>query len=293
MSILITGANGQLAHDLLARFGQRAIGVARDQCDLADDASVRRTLVERQPETVINCAAYNNVDQAETEPELAYRVNALGPRTLAEQCEQMGVQLVHVSTDYVFSGATRDVPWCENDRPDPCSAYGVSKLAGEHFVLSTDPRFLVVRTCGLYGVGGSNFVRTMLRLAQTRSRLSIVSDQHCTPTATSDLAMWIDALIASKAAGLVHATNGGSTTWIEFADAIFSAAELSVEIEPISSADFGAKATRPLYSVLDNTLLDSVLDNTLLESMLGVERRDWRTAVTTFVRDLCSSDAGS
>ena len=271
MRILATGGAGQLAGELRDR-GEGVTTLTRGELDITDAAAVRSALDAHRPDAVINCAAYNLVDQAEDEPDVAYRVNALGPRTLAAACREAGVHLIHVSTDYVFGGdADRRTPLTEADRPAPLSAYGVSKLAGEQFVLAADPSFAVVRTCGLYGRHGGNFVRTMLRLAESRDAVSVVADQRCTPTSCADLAGWLLTLTKDRTAGLVHATNTGETTWAEFAAAVFKAAGLSTRVEPITSAEFGAKAPRPPYSVL---ACDRLRD-----------RRHWREAVAEFVAD--------
>ena len=269
MTILVTGGGGQLAGAIRDR-DPAAVLLGRGEADVTDAASVRAAIERHRPDVLINCAAYNAVDRAEEEPEAAFRVNAIGPRTLAAACRTAGVDLIHVSTDYVFGGdADRRTPLREGDRPAPLSAYGVSKLAGEQFVLAADPSFAVIRTCGLYGRRGGNFVRTMLRLAESREEVSVVDDQRCTPTNCADLAGWLLELAGGRAGGLIHATNDGETTWAGFAAAVFEAAGLPIRVEPITSAQFGAKAARPPYSVL---ACDRVPD-----------RRHWRDAVTEFV----------
>jgi dTDP-4-dehydrorhamnose reductase len=205
---------------------------------------------------VINVAAYNLVDRAEEEPEVAYRVNALGPRNLALSCGEIGATLFHVSTDFIFGLDTdRKTPYRELDAPGPLSAYGLSKLAGEYFVRSLCPRHFVMRTCGLYGIecsrGKGNFVETMLRLGAERDSLNVVNDQRCTPSWTMDIAHAILALLETDQYGLYHATNSGSMTWYEFAAEIFGQAGITVELHPITSDQFGAAAQRPGYSVLD------------------------------------------
>lgn len=280
MTILITGSRGQLGTELLQRLGDRAVGVSRAQCDLSDDASVRNTIAEHQPEVVINCAAYTQVDLAEDEPDAAYRVNARGSRTLAKACQQVGAYLVQLSTDYVFHGShDLDRPWTPDDMTTSKSVYGITKLAGEQFVLAECDTAAVVRTCGLYSHHGGNFVTTMLRLSQTHERVRVVADQRCTPTSVHDLAIWIERLIEQRATGIFHATNSGSTTWAEFARVIFAAAKRETKVEEISSEEFGAKVKRPIFSVLDCSQTDPLLE---------LERRSWRAAVTEFVEECVS-----
>src|SRR5262249_37139911 len=187
-----------------------------------------------------------------------FGVNAMGVRTLAAACGNLGGTLVHFSTDYVFGlGANRTEPWKETDAPGPVSVYGLTKLAGEFFVRSICPKHFVIRTCGLYGawgVGGKggNFVETMLRLQKEGKPLRVVSDQFCTPTYTVDLAEAVANLTTTDKFGLYHLTNSGSCSWHEFASTIFFLQELAVQVAPITSAEYGAQAQRPAYSVLDN-----------------------------------------
>lgn len=276
MTILVTGAAGQLASDLIPLLGDDVYPVDRSQFPLNDDDAMRRQLDRIRPSIVVNCAAYNLVDQAEAEPEIAFRVNGLGPRTIARWCQDNGAYCVHVSSDYVFGRDTsRDRPYEENDAVGPVSSYGVSKLAGEQFVLAECDASAVLRTCGLYGAGGKNFVNTMLRLAEARDVVNVVSDQRCTPTATADLASWIVQLLSARPRGLLHATHAGETTWAEFANEIFHTAGVSTRVCPITSAEFGAAARRPGYSVLSCKRLDSILDR---------PRDSWRTGLGRFLR---------
>ena len=192
----------------------------------------------------------------ETEPEAAFAVNTHGVRALARACATASIKLVHVSTDYVFGlEGIREQPYAEDSPPGPLSVYGASKLAGEYFVQAASPLNLVVRTCGLYGVWGSggkggNFVETMLRLAGQGKPLRVVADQRCTPSYTADVAAAIAALITHDAAGVYHVTNSGSCTWFEFTAEILRQSGLKTELTPITTADFGAAAPRPPYSVL-------------------------------------------
>ena len=271
MRITIIGALGQLGTELQSRLaGHELTPVDRPEIDIVDPASVAAFLAASRPELVINCAAYNLVDRAEDEPHVAYAVNALGPRNLALWCEQAAVPLLHVGTDYVFSGsrspvepaAPRTTPYAETDAPGPLGAYAASKLAGEHFVQAHCRRHYVVRTCGLYGRAlgtKGNFVETMLRLGRERPELRVVADQHCTPTSAADLAQALTELVATDAYGLYHATSSGETTWHGLACEIFRQSGMNVTVAPITSAEYPTKARRPGYSVLDGTRLAAVL----------------------------------
>ncbi|MBC8117379.1 MAG: dTDP-4-dehydrorhamnose reductase, partial [Candidatus Saccharimonas sp.] len=227
--------------------------------------SIAKALDAARPTHVINCAAYNLVDKAEDEPEAAHRVNSIGPRNLAEWCAARGAVLMHISTDYVFGAdRTRQMPLGEADPTGPVSVYGQSKLEGELAVRSLCPRHFVVRTCGLYGHRAArdkgNFVETMLRLGRERPELRIVGDQRCTPTSTADLARALVSLLQTDAFGLYHATNTGDCSWFEFACEIFRLANIPVKTTPMTAAEYGAKARRPDYSVLDCSKLANVLD---------------------------------
>jgi dTDP-4-dehydrorhamnose reductase len=271
------GAHGQLGTALQSVL-DGVVPLDRSQIDIGDAESVNSRLSDVRPEVVINAAAYNFVDKAESEPDAAHRVNALGPKLLAEFCESHNATLVHVSTDYVFTGRTGDRPWTEADEPAPVSVYATSKRAGEDNVRRGCARHFVVRTCGLYGnatsAGKGNFVKTMLRLSAERDELRIVDDQRCTPTSTDDLAGWIAALISTQHYGLYHATNTGDCTWCEFARKIFHLAGRRVTVSPITTAEFGAAAARPTYSVLDCTKLQAALGRTF---------RPWQEALADYV----------
>ncbi len=231
---------------------------------------------------VVNCAAYNFVDKAETEPDSAMRINAWGLKELAQWCKAKGKYLVHFSTDYVFGlDSQRNKPYEENDKPGPVSNYGISKLAGEYVVSANCPNHLLIRTCGLYGVWGSggkggNFVETMLRVAAQGKPLKIVSDQYCTPTYTKDLARTSALLIKSNAQGLLHLTNQESCSWYEFARTIFELSQIEASISPISSKDYNAPAARPGYSVMQSARFKE----------LGLSPlRSWKLALEEYLQE--------
>ncbi len=285
MRVALIGASGQLGSDLLPRLqavGHEVVPLRHADIEITDAAKVAEVLGPLPLDLVINAAAYNLVDRAEEEPDVAYSVNGFGPRNLARLCEVHGWRLLHLSTDYVFGGIPDrpGQPWTESDVPQPAGGYAISKLAGEHFVQAECSRHFVVRTCGLYGLaalrgaGKGNFVETMLRLGRERRQLKVVDDQRCTPTATSDLADALVRLIATDAFGLYHATNSGSLTWCEFAREIFRQTRLEVEVTPITTAEFGAKAHRPSFSVLDCSKLASVIGGSL---------PDWQDALASYL----------
>jgi dTDP-4-dehydrorhamnose reductase len=255
----VLGAAGQLGRDLCPRLPGEVAALTREQADLTNPDTLRQALTDVRPDVVVNCAAYNLVDKAESEPEAAMAVNAWGVRHLAGVCRDMALLLVHFSTDYVFGLDTAQTkPYHTADAPGPVSTYGLSKLAGEYLVRSLCPRHLVIRTCGLYGVWGSggkggNFVETMLRVAGQGKPLRVVRDQVCTPSYTVDVALGTAALIQSGVSGLAHLTNAGWCSWFEFAATIFRLAGVSVDLSPISSGEYGAAARRPSYSVLGGT----------------------------------------
>jgi dTDP-4-dehydrorhamnose reductase len=255
---LVLGANGQLGRDLCPRLPGDVVAADRSRVDLTQQHTIDSALAEIRPQVVVNCAAYNFVDRAESESDAAFAVNTFGVRALAQACAKLGCILVQFSSDYVFGLASgRKRPWKEADAPGPVNVYGCSKLVGEYFVRDFCPRHFIIRTCGLYGVWGAggkggNLVETMLRLQKVGKPLRVVADQVCTPTYTADLAAAAVKLLATDKFGLYHVTNSGCCTWHEFATQIFKLAKLAVEIEPITAAEYGAPARRPVYSVLDN-----------------------------------------
>jgi len=247
--ILVVGAKGMLGSDLLALLGERGRGVDLPEIDITDILSVQRVLTTLKPTVVVNCAAYTDVDGCEDNSDTAMQVNAEGVAFLAMISREIGAKLVQVSTDYVFDGS-KGSPYREDDLPRPLNVYGESKLAGELNV-DVNPDNLVVRTQWLYGLQGKNFVETMLRLAQEKDCLSVVDDQLGAPTWTVDLAKGIIALIDADCRGTYHVANSGSTSWHDFAKAIFSEAGLTVQVEPITTRQLNRPARRPLYSTLD------------------------------------------
>ena len=254
MRVVITGAAGQLGHDLRKAFaGDEVLAVDIAEMDITDEAAVVATLTDFQPELVVHGAAYTAVDKAEEDADPAWRVNALGSWWVARACKLVGASMVYVSTDYVFDGLLGRA-YTEFDPTSPQGVYARTKEAGEQLVRSTLPEHYVVRTSWVQGEHGANFVKTMLRLGAERDTLTVVADQTGSPTFTADLAPAIRRLAVTGRYGTYHVTNSGNCTWNEFAAAIFELAGLDVRVEPTTTAEYGAPAPRPAYSVLDNVM---------------------------------------
>jgi dTDP-4-dehydrorhamnose reductase len=251
---LVTGAAGQLGSDVgdvLHAYNEECTSVARAELDISDRDDVDRVFAQVRPDIVVNCAAYTNVDGAETDESGAYAVNAHGPKHLADACAATGARLVHVSTDYVFAGDAT-TPYEETQRPAPRTSYGRSKAAGEQAVLTAHADAFVVRTAWLYGAAGPNFVKTIARLAAQRETIDVVDDQVGTPTWTLHLARGLVALaVSDQQPGIWHCTDEGEATWYVFARAVF--AELGLDparVQPTTTDKFPRPAPRPAYSVL-------------------------------------------
>lgn len=276
---LVTGADGMLARDVTARIvagGERGTALGRAALDITRPDGVRAALAAHRPGVVVNCAAWNDVDGAETHEEAARAANATGPRVLAEACKESGAVLLHVSTDYVFAGDARE-PYPEDAPTDPRGAYARGKAAGERAVLDMLPETgHVVRTAWLYGAGGRNFVRTMIGLEAARETVDVVDDQRGQPTWTADLAALLlrlgrGALDGSAPPGIWHGTSSGETTWYGLTREIFRLLGADPDrVRPTTAAAFARPAPRPAYSVLGHERLRAS----------GIEPiRDWREAL--------------
>jgi dTDP-4-dehydrorhamnose reductase len=286
MKIAVLGAAGQLGRDLcprLAALGE-VVPLSRADIDLSPGHhdAIAPAVAALRPDVFVNCAAYNFVDKAESEPEheTLVRVNTSAPRVLAGACADIGAKFIHFSTDYVFGAdVARATPYSEEDEPGPVSRYGDSKLGGEERVKLYATNYLILRTCGLYGVWGSggkggNFVETMLRVAGQGKPLRVVNDQRCTPSYTADVADATVELIRRGATGLFHVVNSGDCTWYEFAAEIFRQSGLKPDLTPITSAEFGAAAKRPAYGVLSTAKL---------AAFLGSPLRPWQDALAAYL----------
>jgi len=253
--LLVTGAGGMLGQDLMSTArealpGAEVVALDRQGLDITSLDAVIAAVRHARPWGVINCAAYADVDRAETAIDAAMSVNGLGPRNLAVACQDAGAWLMHFSTDYVFDG-TKPTPYAVNDRPNPINQYGRTKLAGEQHVTALCLQHFIVRTSWLFGPHGRNFVRTMLHLGKGDTPLRVVTDQTGAPTYTADLARAAVALLQTGAFGTYHITNSGLTTWHGFAVEIMRQAGLAKEVLPVSSDEFPRPARRPRNSALD------------------------------------------
>jgi dTDP-4-dehydrorhamnose reductase len=264
LKVLITGCRGQLGRELCRQINEwnqvrpqfQVVATDLDSMDITDTHQVQKIVSFEKPEVIINTAAYTKVDACETDEKTAFRVNAIGARNLAVAAFSIGAKILQVSTDYVFDG-TGKIPLREYDPINPLSVYGKSKALGEQLVMTTNPRHFILRTAWLYG-DGSNFVRTILKLAAEQDELRVVNDQVGTPTSTVDLAKCILALIQTEHYGIYHGTCEGECSWYEFAKRILALKGIDKRVIPISTKELKQAAKRPAYSVLENFMLDLV-----------------------------------
>ena len=290
MKVLVTGATGQLGRALLEAVpgAVEAFGLDRSRCDLENPRQCREVVLDQRPDVLINAAAYTQVDKAESEREAAYRINAEGPRVLADAMAETGGRLIQISTDFVFNGR-QSVPYAPGAECDPLNVYGASKRAGEEFVLERlQGRAVVLRTAWVYSSGGSNFVRTMLRLMASRDSVSVVSDQVGSPTWARSLANAVWAAVLRPAArGILHWTDSGVISWHEFAVAIQEEGlarrllSKAVPVLPVTAQEYARKmpasVPRPAFSALD-------LRSTC--STLGMTPIPWRTQLRAMLDEL-------
>ncbi|SHJ79703.1 dTDP-4-dehydrorhamnose reductase [Clostridium amylolyticum] len=292
MNILITGAKGQLGSQIMniikdgkSELGAiptqvaeaKVIGIDIKDLDLTDLKAVRLYLKELKPDVVINPAAFTNVDACETSIDTAFKVNALAARNMAMVCEEIGAKLIHISTDYVFSGVGT-VPLKEHDMTAPVSIYGKTKLAGENFVREFCSKYFIVRTAWLYGYNGKNFVYTIMNAAKEKGHLTVVDDQRGNPTNAEDLAHHIVKLAVTEDYGVYHCTGEGECSWYDFAKAIVEYSGINCTVDPITSEQLVNRAAkRPAYSSLDNMMLRCTVGN---------EMRDWKEALKEFINKI-------
>ena len=254
MKILITGANGLLGHELSSILKGHTILLSHSQLDISDPESVNKQIDSSSPDIIINSAAYTQVDACETNYDLAFKSNAIGPKNLAIKCKQLGIPLIHISTDYVFEGnEKKNSPLVEDDKLGPRTVYGKTKLEGEKMVQENCQKYFILRTAWLYGEG-KNFVKTMLSLSKKNKELKVVNDQIGSPTYAKDLAKAIKEIIEKKSDkyGIYHVTNKGEVSWYEFAKKIFEIKNIEIKVNPCTSEEFPRPAPRPHYSVLSN-----------------------------------------
>lgn len=285
LKILVTGATGQLGWELThTKTPHTIIGLSRAQLDITQAAQINKIIAEQKPDVVINTAAYTAVDKAEQEMKIAFDINEKGAVNLARSCAEKNIPLIHLSTNYVFSGQ-QQCPYREEDPTDPINVYGKSKLAGENAIRKLWDKHIILRVSGVFGVHGNNFVKTMLRLASERELLRVVADQTICPTATSDIAHTLF-VIAEKNThwGTYHFCSNEPTTWHHFTEAIIHQAKqyqlLKIkEIQAITTAEFPTPAKRPAYSVLDCSKL---------QKQFSITPRSWRAGLNEMLKVLYS-----
>lgn len=278
--IIVTGCNGQLGRAL----NQVYAGSTEIECvntdvaelDITDIDAVMKLVREVRPYAIVNCAAHTNVNACESQVDAAYRINAIGPRNLSIAASEVGAKLMQVSTDYVFPGENRTMPYTEFDAVGPQSVYGASKLAGENFVRDFARNYFIVRTAWLYG-DGNNFVKTMLKLAETNDTVSVVMDQVGTPTSAMELAKAIAYLLPTENYGTFHGTCEGDCSWADFAEEIFRLAGKDTKVKRITTAEYPTPAKRPAYSILDNYMLRLTTD---------FRFADWHDALVEYMKTL-------
>lgn len=279
MKILVTGASGQLGYDVgreLERRDMAFCAPTSTEMDITDRDAVMNYISQEHPDAVIHCAAYTKVDQAEDEPEKCWAVNVDGTTNIATACRKLGAKMVYISTDYVFPG-TGDQFYEPTAPVGPVNTYGRSKLAGELAVQSLLDNYFIVRISWVFGRNGNNFVKTMLRLAETRTELNVVSDQVGSPTYTADLAPLLCDMVQTEKYGVYHATNEGVCSWAEFAETIFELAGKQVTVRPIPTKDYSTKAMRPLNSRISKASLSAAMFERL---------PDWRDALARYLEEL-------
>ena len=277
--VLITGILGQLGYDLskeLTKRGVEFIAPSLEELELTTEAGAKNFILDKKPDIVAHCAAYTAVDKAESESELALTVNGFGTRWVAEACRDIGAKMIYISTDYVFGGDGR-TPYEVNDEKKPVNIYGRSKLLGEDAVSALVEKHFIVRTSWVFGINGHNFIKTMLKLAETKNHLRVVNDQIGSPTYTVDLAKLLADMAATEKYGTYHATNEGFCSWAEFAREIFEQAGLEVEVEGIPTVEYPTPARRPFNSRLSKKSLDEA----------GFQRLpDWQDALKRYLVEL-------
>lgn len=257
MKVLVTGATGQLGTDISKELEKREIeyaGINSRDCDITSLKAVERVISNISPEIIIHCAAYTAVDKAEEEAEKCYMINGKGTENVVKVCKELGITLVYISTDYVFDG-TGERPWRVDDERFPMSVYGKSKYMGEKAVEEILKKYFIIRVSWIYGKHGSNFVKAILKKSETEPCIKVVADQIGTPTYTADIAKTIVEIIKTDKYGVYHVANEGYCSWYEFARSVFEKVGRDVEVLPIASEEYSAKAKRPLNSRLDKSVL--------------------------------------
>ena len=283
MRVLVTGAKGQLGTDVMAELKSNnieAVGIDREELDIVDAKACEeffdKANAEKRIDAVIHCAAYTAVDKAEDEQELSYNINALGTKNIATACKKFDMKLMYISTDYVFNGQG-ERPWEPDDEREPLNVYGKTKYEGELFVEEIAKKYFIVRIAWVFGIAGNNFIKTMLKLAKERDSLTVVDDQIGSPTYTADLSKLLVSMIQTDNYGRYHATNEGYCSWYEFAKEIFKVAGVTINVAPVDSSAYPAKAKRPANSRMEKKKLDE----------MGFKRLpSWQDATRRYIEEL-------
>ena len=279
MKVFVTGVRGQLGYDVvkeLEKRGIEAVGVDIQEMDITDAESVNKVIKEAAPDAVIHCAAYTAVDAAEENEELCRKVNADGPQNIANVCKELDIKMIQISTDYVFDGQG-ERPWEPEDACAPKSVYGQTKYEGELAVKNTLDKYFIVRIAWVFGINGKNFVKTMLNLSEKYDTIRVVNDQFGSPTYTYDLAKLLVDMVLTDKYGVYHATNEGICSWHDFACAIFKEAGIEMNVLPVTSEEYGAKANRPANSRMSK---EKLVEN-------GFEKLPaWQDALARYIKIL-------
>lgn len=279
MTILVTGVNGQLGFDVVRKgleMGLDITGIGRADLDITLEDSVHEFITNLKPSTVIHCAAYTAVDNAEEDKENCWNVNVNGTQYLASAAKSVGAKFLYLSTDYVFDGKGKN-PFIETDIPNPVGTYGLTKYEGEKKVQSILDEHFIVRISWVFGINGNNFIKTMLKLSETRKELNVVGDQVGSPTYTYDLAKLLLEMVQTQKYGIYHASNEGFCSWAEFADEIFSQKGIEVKVNSISTEEYPTKAVRPKNSKMSK---EKLLTNAF-QSL-----PPWQDAVHRYLKEL-------
>jgi len=279
MKILVTGYNGQLGYDVVLEGNSRGyemLGLTRIELDITNEDSIKTIVHNSKPDAIIHCAAYTAVDAAEDNKEACWNVNVNGTKYLAEAAKTIDAKFIYISTDYVYEG-TGDSPFIEGDKVNPQGYYGKTKYEGEKLVQEILEKYFIVRISWVFGINGNNFIKTMLRLSETRTNLNVVGDQFGSPTYTVDLAKLLLDMIATDKYGIYHASNEGFTNWADFAEEIFKAAGKDVEVNKITTEEYPTKAVRPKNSRMSKDKLENSGFNKL---------PDWQDAIQRYIAEL-------
>lgn len=279
MKYLVTGVKGQLGYDVCRELKERGyeyLGIDKDEMDITNKAEVEKVIKEYHPDIVVHCAAYTAVDAAEDNKELCMKINVDGTRNIAEVCKEIDATMFYISTDYVFDG-TGEKAWEVDDEKKPCNVYGESKYLGELEVQKLLEKYFIVRISWVFGVNGNNFIKTMLRLAETHDEINVVNDQIGSPTSTYDLSKLLVDMSRTDKYGVYHATNEGYCSWYEFACEIFKLTGKNVKVNGIPTCEYPTRAVRPLNSRMSKKELDKNEFNRMI---------DWKKSLNNYIQKI-------